>query len=342
MRPHLLRLLAAALAAVPVLDRPLAAQDSLTVPIKEWTVPWNKTRPRDPAVAPDGKIFFVGQVGNYIAHLDPATGEFKQYAIDPGTNPHNLIVDPKGQVWYAGNRNGMIGKLDPATGAITRYKMPDSTARDPHTQIFDKQGNIWFTLQQSNFVGHLNTTSGKIELVKMTATRSLPYGIVLDSEGRPYFDLFGTNKIGTIDPKTMQLKEYVLPDSSRPRRIGRTSDGYIWYGDYRRGYLGRLDPRTGQVKEWQNPSGRTSLPYAMTVDDADRIWFVETGVQPNRLVGFDPKTERFFTSTPIPSGGGTVRYMIFDPKTRYIWYGSDNDTIGRVTVPPVRITTTDH
>ena len=78
----------------------------------------------------------------------------------------------------------------------------------------------------------------------------------------------------------------------------------------------------------------------MTVDDADRIWFVETGVQPNRLVGFDPKTERFFSNTPIPSGGGPVRYMIFDPKTRFIWFGSDNDTIGRVTVPPARTTTT--
>jgi virginiamycin B lyase len=282
----------------------------------------------------------VGQVGNYVARLDPATGEFKQYVIDPGTNPHNLVVDARGQVWFAGNRNGMIGKLDPATGAITRFKMPDSTARDPHTQVFDKQGNIWFTLQQSNFVGHLTTATGKIELVKMTTPRALPYGIVLDPDGRPYFDLFGSNKIGTIDPKTMQLKEYVLPDEkSRPRRIARTSDGYIWYVDYTRGYLGRLDTKTGATKEWANPSGKTSLPYAMTSDDADRIWFVETGVQPNRLVGFDPKTERFFSNTPIPSGGGTVRYMIFDAKSRMIWFGSDNNTIGRVTVPPAKFTT---
>jgi virginiamycin B lyase len=330
-----------ALVLAPVLAEPLAAQDSLPAPIKEWTVPWEKTRPRDPAVAPDGSVFFVGQVGNYVARLDPGSGEFKKYEIDPGTNPHNLIVDAKGQVWYAGNRNGMIGRLDPVTGAITRYPMPDSTARDPHTLIFDQKGNIWFTMQTSNFVGHLATGTGKITLVKMTTPRSRPYGITLDTEGRPYFDLFGTNKIGTIDPKTMELKEYALPDAqSRPRRIARTSDGHIWYVDYTRGYLGRLDPKSGAVKEWQNPSGKTSLPYAMTVDDANRLWFVETGVQPNRLVGFDPKTERFFSNTPIPSGGGTVRYMIFDPKTRSIWFGSDNDTIGRVTVPPARATTT--
>jgi virginiamycin B lyase len=67
---------------------------------------------------------------------------------------------------------------------------------------------------------------------------------------------------------------------------------------------------------------------------------VETGVQPNRLVGFDPKTEKFFSMTPIPSGGGTIRYMVFDPKTRMIWFGSDNNTIGRAQVPPARPNTT--
>lgn len=331
-----------ALVVAPVLGSPLAAQrDTLSAPIKEWTVPWTKTRPRDPAVAPDGSVFFVGQVGNYIARLDPTSGEFKKYEIDPGTNPHNLIVDAKGQVWYAGNRNGMIGRLDPASGAITRYPMPDSTARDPHTMVFDKQGNIWFTLQTSNFVGHLTTATGKITLVKMTSPRGRPYGIVVDSDGRPYFDLFGTNKIGTIDPKTMELKEYTLPDAaSRPRRIARTSDGHIWYVDFSRGFLGRLDPKTGETKEWANPSGKTSLPYAMTSDDADRLWFVETGVQPNRMVGFDPKTESFFSNTPVPSGAGAVRHMIFDPKTRFIWFGSDANTIGRVTVPPAKKITT--
>lgn len=327
-------------AAILAPASPTSAPDSLTVPIKEWTVPWEKSRPRDPAVAPDGKIFFVGQVGNYIARLDPATGEFRKFAIDSGTLPHNVVVDAQGNAWFAGNANGMIGKLDPATGKITRYPMPDPAARDPHTLVFDPEGNLWFTAQNSNFVGHLNTTSGKITLVKMTTPRARPYGIVLDNTGRPYFDLFGTNKIGTIDPRTMELREYVLPDErARPRRIARTRDGSIWYVDYSRGMLGRLDPRSGEVKEWANPGGRGSLPYAMTSDDADRLWFVETGAQPNRLVGFDPKTERFFSLTTIPSGGGTVRYMVFDPKARFIWFGTDNNTIGRASVPPARPTT---
>jgi uncharacterized protein YdhG (YjbR/CyaY superfamily) len=190
-------------------------------------------------------------------------------------------------------------------------------------------------MQMSNYVGRLITETGKIDLIKMDTPGARPYGIALDAAGRPWFDLFGTNKIGTWDPRTLALKEYPLPDAkARPRRIALTRDGGVWYVDYTRGFLGRLDPATGSVREWKNPGGAGSLPYAMTVDDADRLWFVETGPQPNRLVGFDSKGEHFISLTNIPSGGGAVRYMIFDPKTRMIWFGTDNGTIGRAQVPP--------
>ena len=93
--------------------------------LTEWTVPWPDTRPRDPAVAPDGRVWFVGQAGNYVAVLDPGTGKFTRYEIDPGTMPHNLIVAKDGMVWYSGNQNGMIGRLDPASKDIKRFPLPD-------------------------------------------------------------------------------------------------------------------------------------------------------------------------------------------------------------------------
>ena len=139
-------------------------------------------------------------------------------------------------------------------------------------------------------VGRLNMTTGKVDLVKMTRDGARPYGIMMDATDRPWFCEFGTNRMATVDPKTLALKEYDLPDArTRPRRMALTTDGMVWYVDYTRGYLGRLDPKTGAVKEWANPAGAPSLPYATTVDDQDRIWFVETGVQPNMLVGFDPE-----------------------------------------------------
>ena len=96
-----------------------------------------------------------------------------------------------------------------------------------------------------------------------------------------------------------------------------TSDDVVWYGDYSRGYLGRLDPTTGQVQEFPMPGGAASLPYGMASDDKDRIWVTENGMDGSRLVGFDPKTKRFFSSTPVGQpGNNTIRHMYFDPEDR--------------------------
>jgi virginiamycin B lyase len=310
------------------------------VPVKEWEVPYPDSRPRDPYVDGRNRVWFVGQVGNYLAYLEPASGEFRRYELEDGALPHNLIVDRNGAVWYAGNGNGHIGKLDPASGKITKYPMPDPAARDPHTMIFDRKGDIWFTVQNGNFVGRLRPSTGKVDLIPVATPNARPYGIEVDSKGRPWFNEFGSDKIAMVDPATLKIREYRLPDDgARGRRLAITSDDRIWYVDYTRGYLARLDPASGQFKEWPMPGGARSLPYAMAVDHRDRLWMVETGSQPNRLVGFDPKTEKFFGETPIPSGGGTVRHMVFDERTGQLWFGTDANTIGRAGVADVRAAT---
>ena len=53
---------------------------------KEWEVPFGaETRPRDPYADTEGRVWFVGQNGNYVAYLDNKTGNFKRYEIDAGT-----------------------------------------------------------------------------------------------------------------------------------------------------------------------------------------------------------------------------------------------------------------
>jgi virginiamycin B lyase len=193
---------------------------------------------------------------------------------------------------------------------------------------------MWFTVQNGNFIGRFSPGLGETTLISVPTPRARPYGIELDSQGRPWVVLFGTNKVATVDPGTLALKTYDLPDAAaRPRRIAITSDDMIWYVDYARGYLGRLDPKTGQVKEWPGPGGSTSRPYAMTADDRGRLWFFETNPGPNRLVGFDPKREIFFSVNEIQSGGGTVRHMVFEKGQREIWFGTDTNTIGRAQIP---------
>ncbi|HLS47179.1 MAG TPA: hypothetical protein VK012_01590 [Gemmatimonadales bacterium] len=312
-------------------DRPRAAV--APVEIREWEVPWERSRPRDPHVDGEGRVWFVGQQGNYIAFLDPESGKFTQFAIDSGTHPHNLIVDVAGMVWYAGNRNGMIGKLDPASGRITRYPMPEAI-RDPHTLVHDGSQSIWFTAQQSGYVGRLNTATGTVDAIEVPTGRSRPYGIIVGKDGTVWFNEFGANKLASIDPETLALTEYEQPNPrTRGRRLAMTSDGAVWYVDYARGMLGRFDPASKSFKEWTNPGGANSMPYAMGVDASDRLWFVETGVRPNRLVGFDPATEDFFSITPFGPESNTVRHLYYHAPDNAIWFGTDAGTIARASLP---------
>lgn len=304
------------------------------VEIKEWKVPWEDSRPRDPYVGPDGKVWFVGQRGNYIAYLEPASGEFKRYELDPRTLPHNLIVAEDGSVWYAGNAAQHIGKLDPKTGAVTKYPMPNGHPRDPHTLVFDGRGNIWFTAQQANAIGRLVMATGEVTIFDMPTPGARPYGIKVDRSGRPWAVLVGTNKLATVDPATMKLEEITLADEgTRPRRIEIASDGAIWYVDFAEGELGRYDPTTRTSQEWLTPRGAESRPYGTALDKQDRLWFVETGVSPNTFVGFDTRARKILESVPVPSGAGTVRHMYYHEPTHTVWFGTDANTIGKAVLP---------
>lgn len=70
----------------------------------------------------------------------------------------------------------------------------------------------------------------------------------------------------------------------------------------------------------------------MALDGQGRIWIAETGVQPNRLVGFDPARETFFSINEVPSGGGSVRHMVYDPDTNSIWFGTDTNNLAQARV----------
>jgi virginiamycin B lyase len=303
--------------------------------IKQWPVPTPGSRPHDPFAASDGAIWYSGQLSSKLGRLDPKTGAFKEYPVRMQTAPHGLTEDRDGNIWFTGNHLSLIGKLDPKTGNVTEYPMPDPKAKDPHTIAIDPSGMVWFTAQQGNMVGRLDPKSsdkgGAIKLVTSPTPNSRPYGIVINSKGIPVFVEFGSNKIATIDPQTMAIKEYALPDAaSRPRRLALGPDDVVWYADYSRGYLGQLDLATGAHKEWQSPSGPHSLPYGM-VFTKGAVWYNESGAKPNTIVRFDPRTEKF-QSWAIPGGGDIVRNMSVTPDGNPVTANSLVNQVGLIEV----------
>jgi virginiamycin B lyase len=272
------------------------------VSFKEWATPTLGQRTRDPIQADDGSIWWVGQFGNIIGRLNPATGAMQEWQLPAGALPHTVELDPRGNPWYTGNKNGTLGRLDVATGKFTVYKMPDPAAKDPHTLIFNKQGIAFFTLQNSNMVGRLNPDTGEIKLVTSPVPNSKPYGIKVATDGGIWWACNGAPCLFRMDPDTMALKEFKLPlAGTTVRRLDIAEDGMIWYVNSGKGRIGRVDPNTAEVKEWDSPSGPRSHPYAIVVLNG-AVWYNESGVRPDMLVRFDIKSEAF-QSWAIPSGG---------------------------------------
>lgn len=307
---------------------------SITPQLDYWKVPWPDSRPRDPDVDGNGIVWFVGQTGDYVAAFDPKNAQFRRIDLDRGTGPHDLILGEDRVLWYAGNRVGNIGRLDPEQGIVIEKIALPASIRDPHTLSGDGKGHIWFTAQASNIVGRLTLSGHKIDALPLPTPNSLPYGIVVDASGRPWVNLLGTNELATVDPKTLKLERIATPrKEARTRRIGIAADGAVWYTDYAAGHLGRYDPKTQRFSEWRLPSGATARPYAMAIDDRNRVWVADSGVQPNHLLAFDMQAGKFIADAEIKDANGAVRHMIFHAPGRALWFGTDTDFIVRVKVP---------
>jgi virginiamycin B lyase len=320
----MLRTLLCLLAALPL---SAAAQQ-----IEEWKVPWEDTRPRDPSVAADGRVWFVGQRGNYLGLFDPSSQEFQRFELPAGTRPHTVVVDPKGQPWVAGNGNGTLLRYD-AGGALQQtISVPPvvpGLPSDPHTLAFDGSGGLWFTMQNGNAIGHLDAAGG-LRTVRVPSAQARPYGIVATPEGDAWAVLFGVGKLAFVDRANMALREVALPrELARPRRIGLDAEGGVWYVDFAQDHLGRHDPARGETREWPL-TPRPALPYAMAMDDHGRPWLFLTGPKPNLAVPFDVQTGQLGQALAVPSGGQVVRHAQFHTASRSIWFGTDANTLGRL------------
>ena len=109
----------------------LASAAELNVAIKEYDVPTANSRPHDPALAPDGALWWTGQLADKLGRLDPKTGEIKEFPLKAKSGPHGLAADKEGNIWFTANFAGYIGKLNPKTGEVTEYKIPETTRTKP-------------------------------------------------------------------------------------------------------------------------------------------------------------------------------------------------------------------
>jgi virginiamycin B lyase len=268
----------------------------------------------DPALAPDGRIWYVDTWKSCLGVVDPATGRVTEHATrDPDARPHGIHVGDDGVVWYAATATGAIGRFDPATGDHREYRVPDQPV-DPHT-ILVSGGRVWFTAPRANAFGYIDVDSETLERFDGPYPGSSPYGLAAGPDGAIWITFGGVSRIGRVLPESDRLHLYELPDASRARRISIAPDGAVWYTDRMGHTIGRMDPTTGSV-ESHPAAGDRAFPLSIVTDANGDIWYFEEGTA--RLVRLVPEcSSEAVVSLDLP--GVIVRHMVPDPAGEAVW-----------------------
>lgn len=289
--------------------------------ISEWQVPTAKYA-RDPAVAPDGRVYFAVRAGDKIARFDPATRRFQEWDVPTGMEPRGLLVARDGTVFFGGSNNGTLGEFDPASGKMKFHKLPSGDA-DPYTLVFDAEDNIWFTERKVGKLGRLERATGKITEYPIG---DKPYALSVDKPGMIWVTRKDADRVTRFDPKTGQITELAMTQGSQPRRTAIAPDGMLWVSLYGIGKLAKIDTKLNRlVKEYDLPGGPNGGPYAVNADANGRIWVGE--VQSNEVVMLDSNSGsmRVFK---FPTRDSGVRKAAIDANGRYWYVGSHAGKLG--------------
>ena len=263
------------------------------------------SHPHDVAPAPDGGVWYTGQLDGTLGHLDPATGRVRTIKLGAGSAPHGVITGPDGNAWITDGGQNAIVRVDAGTDAVTVFPLP-ATRRGANlnTAAFDRGGTLWFT-GQTGVYGRLEPATGDMAVFDDPDGRG-PYGITATPSGEIWYASLAGNHIAKVDPATGRSTMAEPPTRNQgARRVWADSRGRIWVSEWNAGQVGVHDPATGEWREWKLP-GKAPQAYAVYVDDRDVVWLTDFGA--NAIVRFDPTTERF-EPIELPTDGAAVRQL---------------------------------
>jgi virginiamycin B lyase len=262
--------------------------------------------PHDVAPAPDGAVYYTGQMKGYLGRLDPKTGKDENISIGSGSAPHGVVVGPDGAAWITDGGLNAIARFDPRSRKFIYFMLPPQLpSANLNTGVFDKDGVYWFT-GQNGVHGSVNAKTGKLE--SWRSPRGGSYGITVTPGNDVWYVALTGDHLGKID-KTTGKVEIVEPHKkgTGPRRIWSDSKGMLWVSFWHSGEVGRYDPTAKAWKSWRLPGNPGAGCYSVYVDEQDKVWL--TDFMTNAIVRFDPATEAFETF-PSSKRGAQVRQML--------------------------------
>jgi virginiamycin B lyase len=161
---------------------------------------------------------------------------------------------------------GTAAEVNIATYPLPRGEHPHDVAPDPAGTA------VWYTAQRVGALGRLDPATGKSSLIPL-GHGSAPHGVIVGPDGAPWITDSGLNAIVRVDPKTLEVKSYPLPEGTGYANLNTAAfdgSGVLWFTG-QAGIYGRLEPKIGAMKVFNAPRGRG--PYGITATPEGDIYY---------------------------------------------------------------------
>jgi len=245
-----------------------------TAELTRFPLPFSRTAGIHSVIpSPDGTVWFTEAALGRIGQLDPSTKQITEFQNTPlpdgkHTGAHTIRVDNNGLVWVSGGP--AISLFDPKTDQFKHFDLGGT-----YGNVVGQNGDQWFT----SFVvdGPIGRISREGVLTKFyPPTKGKPQRLQVDADGIVWFSERRGGKVGRLDPKTGEFKEFPLPGPEpSPYAIGIDRDHMIWYSSHEQDTLGRLDPKTGEVLEYPFPHSEIAM-REFFLDSQGRMWYASS------------------------------------------------------------------
>jgi streptogramin lyase len=207
---------------------------------------------------PRGNPWVAMMYQQAVATLDRATGKVTVYPLAAEYQSPKVqigMLDPRnsnadGKVWFSEGGSRTLYRLDPATGTmehIDQFKdVPKNVAHAEYGIVSDPQNNIWFFDFADRNVGRTDKNTGVTTLFAVPTPASRPRRGHMDADGRITFAEFAADRVGVMDIKTEQIREWRLPENFAPYDAVMDRNGEVWTGGMSADTIFRIDTKTGQ------------------------------------------------------------------------------------------------
>ena len=134
-----------------------------------------------------------------------------------------------------------------------------------------------------------------------------------------YTDRSVPNRIGRVDPRTAEVKDWMMPDAKAdPHGLTVDRNGHVFWAETVGFSLGRLDPKTGSITRYpMDSTGRSKgRGHTPVVDSKDNVWF--TVIVGDMIGKWDRQTGKA-TVWKVPTQGAAPYGIALD-KDENVWF----------------------